>query len=48
MRNDRPGIRTAINDAADYLQKDLPASLSFEAREAIGAALADLACELHP
>jgi len=48
IRDDKPGIRECINNYADILQKNLPASLTFEAREAIGAALANLASDLHP
>lgn len=46
--DDIPAILQDINDTADAISKDLPASLSYEQRERITNALSDLACTLHP
>ena len=46
--DDVPAILQDINDTADAISKDLPASLTYAQRERITEALQNLACTLHP
>lgn len=45
---DGPAQCMYINDVADAISKNLPASLMYDQRERITKALSDLACKLHP
>jgi len=46
--NDKPAIRQAINDYADMLIKDLPASMSDNDKAIFADQLSFVACTLHP
>jgi len=47
-RNDKPLCRQVINDTADMLVKDFPASLSEAKKEQYSLWLHNLAANLHP
>jgi len=48
FKRDKPAIREAINNHADTLIKELPASMDDESKADFERLLSDFACTLHP